>query len=45
MSDGRRLMTANLPPNGTGLDTGQYNAPIFEFIFPENLGGGNPPSP
>ena len=44
MSDGRRLTTASLP-NGTGLDTGQYNAPIFEFIFPENLGVGNPPVP
>jgi hypothetical protein len=44
MSDGRRLVTTNLP-NGQGLDTGQYNAPIFEFIFPENLGIGNPPVP
>jgi hypothetical protein len=30
---------------GLGLETGQYTAPIFEFIFPENLGVGNPPVP
>jgi hypothetical protein len=52
MSDGRRLTTANLPakpgdPTGApqGLDTGQYNAPIFEFIFPENLAIGGPTIP
>jgi hypothetical protein len=44
MSDGRRLLTTSLA-GGAGLDTGQYNAPIFTFIFPENLGVGNPPVP
>ena len=31
--------------SGNGLITGQYAAPIFEFLFPENLGVGNPPVP
>jgi hypothetical protein len=31
--------------SNNGLITGQYNAPIFEFLFPENLGIGNPPVP
>jgi len=31
--------------SGNGLITGQYNAPIFTFLFPENLGIGNPPVP
>ena len=44
LSDGRRATTTMLP-GGSGLDTGQYNAPIFTFIFPENLGIGNPPVP
>ena len=24
--------------SGNGLITGHYNAPIFDFLFPENLG-------
>jgi hypothetical protein len=28
-----------------GLEAGIYSAPNFEFIFPENLGIGNPPVP
>jgi hypothetical protein len=28
-----------------GLEAGIYDAPNFEFIFPENLGIGNPPVP
>ncbi len=31
--------------SGNGLITGQYAAPIFTFIFPENLAIGNPPVP
>jgi hypothetical protein len=31
--------------SGNGLVTGQYNAPIFEFLFPENLGIGSTPVP
>jgi len=31
--------------SGNGLITGQYRAPIFDFLFPENLGIGNPPVP
>jgi hypothetical protein len=31
--------------SNNGLITGQYNAPIFEFLFPENLGIGSPPVP
>jgi hypothetical protein len=31
--------------SNNGLITGQYNAPIFEFLFAENLGIGNPPVP
>jgi hypothetical protein len=31
--------------SGNGLITGQYHAPIFDFLFPENLGVGNPPVP
>ncbi|CAA2142683.1 hypothetical protein HYPP_03705 [Hyphomicrobium sp. ghe19] len=27
---------------GNGLSTGQYVAPVFEFIFPENVGRGDP---
>ena len=29
----------------SGIEAGQYLAPNFEFIFPENLGIGNPPVP
>ncbi len=38
-SEGGQLVLAN------GLITGQYRAPVFEFIFPENLGIGGPPVP
>jgi hypothetical protein len=31
--------------SGNGLITGQYHAPIFDYLFPENLGVGNPPVP
>jgi hypothetical protein len=31
--------------NKNGLTTGQYRAPIGEYLFPENLGIGNPPVP
>jgi hypothetical protein len=31
--------------SNNGLVTGQYNAPIFDFLFPENLAVGNPPVP
>jgi hypothetical protein len=31
--------------SNNGLITGQYNAPIFDFLFPENLGIGSPPVP
>jgi hypothetical protein len=31
--------------SGNGLITGQYHAPIFTFLFPENLAVGNPPVP
>jgi len=31
--------------SGNGLITGHYNAPIFDFLFPENLGAGGPPVP
>jgi hypothetical protein len=31
--------------SNNGLITGQYAAPIFEFLFPENLSAGNPPVP
>ncbi|MCX6549042.1 MAG: hypothetical protein NTW40_13530 [Acidobacteria bacterium] len=31
--------------SGNGLVTGQYKAPIFDYLFPENLGIGNPPVP
>jgi len=31
--------------SNNGLITGQYAAPIFEFLFPENLGIGTPPVP
>jgi hypothetical protein len=31
--------------SNNGLITGQYNAPIFNFLFPENLEVGNPPVP
>jgi hypothetical protein len=34
---------ATKTPNG--LEAGKYTAPNFEFIFPENLGIGNPPVP
>lgn len=45
---GARFVTANLPPKPgstvpQGLETGQYNAPIFTYIFPENLVIGGPP--
>jgi hypothetical protein len=32
-------------PTPNGLYAGQYQAPNFEFIFPENLNPGNPPVP
>jgi hypothetical protein len=32
-------------PTRNGLFAGQYIAPNFEFLFPENLGIGNPPVP
>ena len=42
----RGAYTAAAPViSGNGLITGQYNAPIFDFLFPENLGVGNPPVP
>jgi hypothetical protein len=42
----RGAYTAAAPViSGNGLITGQYAAPIFEFLFPENLGVGNPPVP
>ncbi len=42
----RGAYTAAAPViSGNGLITGQYHAPIFEFLFPENLGVGNPPVP
>jgi PKD repeat protein len=31
--------------SNNGLITGQYAAPIFDFLFPENLGIGSPPVP
>jgi hypothetical protein len=47
MGDGRGFAPRKVTQiiNGMGLETGQYNAPIFQFIFPENLGVGNPPVP
>jgi hypothetical protein len=36
---------ANPVMSNNGLITGQYNAPIFDFLFPENLAAGNPPVP
>jgi len=36
---------ANPIMSNNGLITGQYAAPIFEFIGPENLGIGSPPVP
>jgi len=42
----RGAYTAAAPVmSGNGLITGQYAAPIFDFLFPENLGVGNPPVP
>lgn len=42
----RGAYTAAAPVmSGNGLITGQYSAPIFNFLFPENLGVGNPPVP
>lgn len=42
----RGAYTAAAPViSGNGLVTGQYRAPIFDFLFPENLGIGNPPVP
>ena len=42
----RGAYTAAAPVlSGNGLITGQYHAPIFDFLFPENLGVGNPPVP
>jgi len=31
--------------SGNGIQTGQYNAPIFDFLFPENLAVGGIPVP
>jgi hypothetical protein len=33
------------PKVANGLTAGQYHAPISEYLFPENLGIGNPPVP
>ena len=42
----RGAYTAGAPVvSGNGLITGQYKAPIFDYLFPENLGIGNPPVP
>ncbi len=42
----RGAYTAAAPVmSGNGLITGQYQAPIFDFLFPENLGIGNIPVP
>ena len=42
----RGAYTAATPViSGNGLITGQYHAPIFDFLFPENLGVGGPPVP
>ena len=42
----RGAYTAAAPViSGNGLITGQYRAPIFDFLFPENLGIGNIPVP
>jgi hypothetical protein len=42
--DGAYSAAAPLISNN-GLITGQYAAPIFAFLFPENLATGNPPVP
>jgi hypothetical protein len=40
-----RIRGATHPVAANGLTTGQYRAPIAEYLFPENLGIGNPPVP
>jgi hypothetical protein len=39
-SDGTTCIGRAIAANG--LQTGQYQAPVFEFIFPENTGRGDP---
>jgi hypothetical protein len=40
-----RINSALLGSAANGLLAGQYHAPITEYLFPENLGIGNPPVP
>lgn len=35
------LCLNNLPTNANGLQAGEYTAPIFNFIFPENIRAGD----
>ena len=37
------LMLADAPTYANGLVAGQYYAPIFDYIFPENIRPGDPP--
>jgi hypothetical protein len=40
-----RIRGASVQSVANGVLAGQYHAPIVEFLFPENLGIGNPPVP